>query len=93
MNPRRLIVTAYTVVLAALGVAAGAVFLDAHAQYRQLKLAESLNRQKLADAEARLHEQERMLERLKTDPEYVSRVVRQKLKYAKPGEQVFRFSE
>ena len=91
MSSRRLIFILYTVVLAGFCAAAGAVLLDARAQYRQLKQVEAANRLKLREAEARLQEQEIMLQRLKTDPEYVERVIRQRLKYAKPGETIFRF--
>lgn len=93
VNSRRIIFTVYAAVVAALAVAGGAVILDARAQYRQLKLVEAKNRQKLADAQARLHEQERILERLKSDPEYVERAIRQRLKYARPGDQIYRFPE
>ncbi len=93
LNPRRIIFVTYAVVLAALSIAAGAAFFDARAQYRQLKMMEVANRQKLAAAQARLHEQEQMLERLKTDPEFVERAVRQRLKYAKPGELIYRFED
>ena len=93
MNPRRIIIITYAIVLAALGIAVGAAFVDARAQYRQLKLQEAANRQKLADAQARLREQEQTLERLKTDPEFVERAIRQRLKFAKPGELIYRFDE
>lgn len=93
MNVRRIIITAYVVVLLGLGVAAGAVLLDARAQYKRLKRMEIANEQKLADAQARLKEQEQILERLKTDPSFVERSVRQRLNYAKPGEVIFRFQE
>jgi cell division protein FtsB len=91
VNPRRVALIVYAVVLAGFGVAAGAVLLDARAQYRQLRQIEQVNRQKLADAQARLREQERNLERLKTDPEFVSRAIRERLRYGKPDEVIFRF--
>lgn len=91
VNSRRIIISLYVVVLAALSVATGAVFLDARAQYRQLKQMEMTNRQKLAEARVRLQEQERTLERLKTDPEFIERAIRERLKYAKPGEMIYRF--
>ena len=47
----------------------------------------------LGEAETRLAEQERTLERLRTDKDYVARLVRQKLHYAKPGEVIFRFED
>ena len=93
VNPHRIIVTVYAIVLIALGIGAGAVFLDARAQYNRLKRIEIANQQKLADAQARLREQEQNLERLKTDPSYVERAIRQRLKYAKPGEVIFRFDD
>lgn len=93
MNPRRLIILVYVLLLVAFSIGAGAVWLDARAQYRQLKQAEAAHRQKLAEAQERLREQERILQRLKSDPEYVEMVIRQRLKYARPGEQIFRFPE
>jgi cell division protein FtsB len=76
---------------AGLGVAGAVLFKDAHDEYSQLVQVETLNRQKLAEAQAKLREQERILERLKSDPEYVDRVIRMKLGYAKPDEFMFRF--
>lgn len=92
MNARRIIFTAYAVVLGVFGIAAGAVFVDARAQLRQLRQVEAANRQKLAEAEARWREQERILERLKSDPEYVERALRMRW-HAKPGDVIFRFPE
>lgn len=91
MNPRRIIIILYVLVLGALGLTGGAVFLDARAQYRQLRQTELANRAKLAEARVRLTEEQRVLERLKTDPAFVERAIRQRLKYAKPGEVIFRF--
>ncbi|HVU34416.1 MAG TPA: septum formation initiator family protein [Opitutaceae bacterium] len=93
MNVRRLIIALYVVLLAGISLAAGAVFLDARAQYRQLRQAELANRQRLAAAKARLQEQQVTLQRLKNDPEFVERAIRQRLKYAKPGEYIFRFPD
>ena len=83
----------YAVVFVAFCVTAGAALFDGWAQFKQLKQVERANRQKLAQAEARLREQEIVLQRLKTDPEFVERAIRQRLKYAKPGEVIFRFPE
>ncbi len=91
VNSRRIILIVYAVVLAALSIGGGAVLLDARAQYRQLKQTERTNRQRLAQAQEHLREQELTLQRLKTDPEFVERAIRERLKYAKPGEQIFRF--
>ena len=45
----------------------------------------------VAEAELRLKYQEQVLERLRTDPAYVEKVIRRKLGYARPEEYVFRF--
>lgn len=91
VNSRRVITVVYVVLLTVLGIGAGALFLDARAEYNQLKQVEAANRRRLAEAEARLREQERVLERMRTDPAFVEKVIRQKLHYARPGEVVFRF--
>lgn len=91
MNPRRLIIILYVIVLAAFAIGGGAVLLDARAQYRQLKQVEAIDRQRLVQAQQRLHEQEVILQRLKSDPAFVERAIRERLKYAKPGEEIYRF--
>jgi cell division protein FtsB len=93
VNLRRLIFSLYVLVF--LGVAAtSAVFLwQAREEYRQLKLQEAASQRRLAETEARLKEQERIIERLRNDPAYVEKVIRRKLHYAKPDEFVFRFDE
>ena len=91
MNLRRLIVILYALLFAGLGIGAGALFLDARAEYNQLKQAEAASKRRLAEAQARLAEQEKILQRLRTDPEFVEKVIRQRLGYAKPGEYIFRF--
>lgn len=93
MTPRQLIITLYVVVLTALSVAAGAAILDARAEYRQLKQIELMNRQRLATAEALLKEKEIILQRLKSDPEYVERAIRERLDYARPDDVIFRFPD
>lgn len=93
MNSRRLIITLYALLFAGLGVGAGALFLDAHAEYTQLKQAEADGQRRLAEAQARLAEQEKILQRLRSDPEFVEKVIRQRLGYAKLGESIFRFEK
>jgi cell division protein DivIC len=93
VNPHRLIVPAYLLLLTVFVVAAGSWFMDARAEYRQLKLTESARQQTLAEARKRLAEQERILERLRTDPAFVEKVIRKRLSFAKPGEVIFRFED
>ncbi len=91
MNSRRVITAVYVLLLAGLGVGAGILFLDARAEYNQLKQVESVNQRRLAETRTRLHEQERILDRLRSDPAFVEKIIRQKLHYGRPGEVIFRF--
>ena len=93
MNPRRLLAGTYVVLVVAAVLAAGAWFMEAHAEYRQLKQTEAAAEQTLADARRRLAEQQRALERMKQDPGYIEKVLRQRLGYARPGEVIFRYED
>ena len=91
MNSRRLIVLLYVVLLAAFGLGAGALLIEAQAEYAKLKQDQAASAAKLAAARTRLQEQQRILERLRTDPVFVEKVIRGELGYARPGEVIFRF--
>ena len=91
MNSRQFITSLYLVLLAGLCIGAGALFLEASADYDRLKQTEAASERRLAEAKARLAQQEIILKRLRTDPDYVARVVRERLHFSKPGEQIFRF--
>lgn len=93
MNSHRLIITLYVVLFAALGLSAGVLLFEARAQYRQLKHTEAEIRLRLTEAQTRLHEQERILERLRTDRDFVEKVIRKRMSYARPGETIFRFED
>lgn len=77
---------------AGLGTGAGVLFWDAREQYNKLKLDEADHRRRLAEAEARLAEQEQILKRLQTDPAFLAKVLRRN-GYAQPGEFIFRFED
>ncbi len=81
--------------LVALGVIAGlaVVLAQTRAEYDQVRQVEARTRLRLKEVETKLAEQELVLERLRTDPAYVERVIRRRLGYAKPDEFVFRFDE
>lgn len=93
VNSRQLIVSLYVILFAGFGVGAGMLFLETRAEYKQLKLVEKANRQRLAVEVARLQAQQKILERLRTDPAYVEKVLRDRWHYAKPGEVIYRFPE
>ncbi len=93
MNLRRLIIALYLLIFLGAGAASGAYLWQAREEYRRMKQIEASTRQRLAEAEVRLQEQRRILDRLQNDPAYVEKVIRRRLGYAKPDEFVFRFEE
>jgi len=90
---RKIILGLYLLLFAGLGVTGGILFLDANAEYSRLEVVQAENRRRLSEAQEQLRNQERVLERLRTDPEYVDKVIRKKLGYAKPDEFIFHFAE
>lgn len=92
MNGRRLFVTLYALLLGGMGVAAGALFMEAQGEFNRLKLIEAEGKRQLAEAKAQLAQQTEMLRRLREDRSYVEKVIRQRLGYAMPGEEIIRFS-
>ncbi|HND62444.1 MAG TPA: septum formation initiator family protein [Opitutaceae bacterium] len=93
MNLRRFIFALYLTLFVGISVTSGVFFWQARAEFEQLKQREAQSRRRLAEAEARLKEQERIIERLRTDHEYVEKVIRRRLGYAKPDEFIFRFED
>jgi cell division protein DivIC len=93
VNYRHVILSLYLLLFAGLGIAGGYLFLDARHEYSRLMQVEDANRQRLAEAQDRLKNQERVLDRLRNDPAYVDSVIRKKLGYAKPDEFIYRFED
>jgi len=93
VNLRRVIVGFYFVLFLGVGLTSGVFFLQARAEYGQLKQQEAVSRRRLAEAEAKLREQEKIIDRLRTDPVFVEKVIRRRLNYAKPDEFLFRFED
>lgn len=93
MNVRRIIVGLYLLLFVAVSGASGVYFWQAREEYNRLRRIEEASRRRLAEMEARLREQEKILERLRTDPVYVEKVIRRRLGYAKPDEFIFRFED
>lgn len=91
MNLRRFITALYLVLIGGIGVAAGVFFVEARQEYVRLTSIQAESRRRVAEAELRLKYQEKVLERLNSDPAYVEKVIRRKLGYARPDEFVFRF--
>lgn len=93
MNLRRVLLTLYLFLFLGLGVGGAYLFMDARAEFRRLAQVEAQNRAKLTEAQQHLAEQERVLERLRSDPYYVDKVIRKRLGYSKPDEFIFRFPD
>ncbi len=93
MTARHVVVWLYAAIFVGLGLLSGVFFFQTYQEYAQLQRVEAESRQRLAQAEQRLKEQEQVLDRLRNDPAYVKKIIRQQLRYAKPSELIFRFDE
>jgi len=93
VNLSKLIQGIFAVLFIAIALWAVTYFVDMHRELKALQAQEAANQKRLAEAETKLKEQERYLDRLKNDPALVEQLIRQKLGYAKGTEFVFRFEE
>lgn len=91
MSLRRLAFALFLLVFAGSGVSVGIFFVNTRDEYERLQKLELDNRRRLEEAQARLDQEQATLQRLRSDPDYVEKVIRLKLGYAKPDEWVFRF--
>ena len=91
VNARRVVILIYTLLFFALSAVFGVSLWQTRAEYLQLRAQEAASRRRLTEAEQRLRDQQQVLARLRTDPAYVERIIRQQLGYAKPDEFIFRF--
>lgn len=91
MTLSRILLLAYAVVFLSLSVFAGVFFYRTHGEFLNLKAQEVENRRRLAETELRLLEQRDVLDRLKNDPAFIERMIRDRLGYARSDEVVFRF--
>jgi cell division protein FtsB len=93
MNLRTVAFVIFLALFAGGGVMAGLYFMDAREEYLRFKGIEERNRARLEEAEAQVQKEERILERLRSDPVYVEMEIRRKLGYAKKDEAIFRFEQ
>lgn len=93
VNTQRVINGAYLLLFIAIMAVSGIFFWQTRQEYMRLREEEVSARAKLAELTRKLRQQEEVLERLRTDPEYVERVIRKRLHLAKPDEFVFRFKD
>lgn len=93
VNLRRVIVSIYLGAFLAIAAAAGLFFWQTRAEYERLKQQQLASQRRLAEMEQRLAEQEKVLERLRSDPAFVEKIIRKRLGYARPDEYIFRFPQ
>jgi cell division protein DivIC len=87
------IVWIYAGAFVGVALVSGVFFFQTYQEYAHLRRVEADTRQRLAQAERRLQDQQRMLDRLRNDPAFVEKIIRLQLRYAKPSELIFRFEE
>ena len=93
MYLRRIIVTFYLLLFLSVGAGSTVFFWQTRQEYNKLKAVENATQRRLNEAQERLHDQERTLQRLRNDPAYVEMIIRRRLGYAKPDEFIFRFEQ
>ncbi len=93
MNSSRLILGFFGAAFVAVTLFAVSFFVQMHRDITALQAQEATNQRRLAEAQAKLAEQEKYLDQLRHDPALVERLIRQKLGYARETEYVFRFEE
>ncbi len=93
MYLRRIIVTFYLLLFLSVGAGSTVFFWQTRQEYNQLKSIEAATQRRLNEAQDRLSEQERTLQRLRNDPAYVEMIIRRRLGFAKPDEFIFRFEQ
>jgi cell division protein FtsB len=91
MTLRRSVAAFYALLFVALTLFAGLFFLRTYGELRGLQAQRAENERRLVELDQRIAENKRTLERLRTDPAFVERVIRERLGYARPDEVVFRF--
>ena len=71
----------------------GSLVLKTHREYQNFKYRENRIEVKLIQARKEFAHKEAYLSRLLDDPDFLERVVRERLGYARPDELLFRFSD
>jgi cell division protein FtsB len=71
----------------------GGLVLKTHREYQNFKERENRIEAKLLQTRKEFDQKEAYLARLLDDPEFLERVVRERLEFARPDELLFRFSD
>src|SRR5664280_1188225 len=81
LTARRVIIWIYAGLFVGVGLLSGVFFFQTYQEYAQLRRVEADTRQRLVRAEQRLKDQELVLERLRSDPAFVEKIIRLQLRY------------
>ena len=71
----------------------GGLLLKTHREFQNFKVRQDRIESKLIQARKEFEQKEAYLTRLLEDPEFLERVVRERLGYSRPDELLFRFSD
>ena len=71
----------------------GGLLLNTHREFQNFKTRQDRIESKLIQARKEFEQKEAYLTRLLEDPEFLERVVRERLGYSRPDELLFRFSD
>jgi cell division protein DivIC len=93
LNWNRIISFIFLALFSGVGVFAGIFFLEMHRDLTAIRAEEAAHQRKLNEARERLDSQQKYLHRLRHDPALVERVIREKLRFVKADEFVFRFED
>jgi len=80
-------------VLLALVIFFSSLMVQTYREYKNFRVRELRIEAKLTQARKEFEQKEMYLARLLEDPEFLERVVRERLGYARPDELLFRFSD
>jgi cell division protein FtsB len=91
VNARRLVNWTYALMFIVVAAFSGMFFFRTYQEYARLRGLEAESERRLAAARQRLSQQQEELQRLRTDPAFVEKVIRRHLHYARPDELLFQF--
>ena len=93
MNWPKFVSGLFLLLFAGIALYAGMFFLQMHRELTAQRMQEAANEQRLKEAQTKLAEQQKYLDRLQHDPALIESVIRKKLGYVRTGEFVFRFED
>lgn len=89
----RVIVSALGMVLLAVSIIFGVMLATTWREYQAFNAREAAHRERLTELRIQKAEREAYLRKLLDDPEFLDRVVRERLGYSREGEIIFRFEQ